>query len=558
MARMFPPEIPALIRYDPGRQAECLVYDILRDRLDEPYTAFHGLSWLARRKHGRVRSGEIDFILFHPGHGLLCVEVKGGEISRDGRTGNWYSRDRRGRKHRIADPVRQAREARFALIDRLREHSDWPGHRIRIGYAVAFPDCECDPGPDLAELPGDLILRAGNMSDITGAVERAFDFWREAEPDSVNPESEDAERLESILSPTFHLPRPLGVDLRNDDREIVRLTGEQLVVLEFLERNERVDVSGGAGTGKTFLAIQKARILAGKGVRTLLTCFNRPLAEMMRREAGEVPGLTVTHFHRLCFDEATAAGVPLLSPDGAVPPPEYFDRVMPEALAESFRRRPGRRFDALIVDEAQDFAPSWWPSVLAGLDDPERSTVYLFRDGNQSIYSARNGRPEGLVPILLTRNLRNTRAIHKLASEFYTGDPFRSAGPPGRDVEFHAADPGPPAEEVLGNVLNRFLVTEKLPVGDLVVLSGHRRANSPVGEDGLLGGFPCTEDPEAEPGHVLFQSIHRFKGLERPVVILVELEDRLKDEELIYVGITRARAHLVVIGSGETLQRLRG
>lgn len=49
----------------------------------------------------------------------------------------------------------------------------------------------------------------------------------------------------------------------------------------------------------------------------------------------------------------------------------------------------------------------------------------------------------------------------------------------------------------------------------------------------------------------------RFKGLESPVVILAEIDSRVPAEQLaglLYVGATRARTHLVVIGSEATLR----
>jgi superfamily I DNA/RNA helicase len=330
-----------------------------------------------------------------------------------------------------------------------------------------------------------------------------------------------------------------------------------MVVLDLLARNRRVAVSGGAGTGKTCLALAKAESLAREGFRTLLTCFSRPLAQHLARCAGGTPGLTVVNFHQFCFDLALAGGVPLLNPAGATPPPEYFEQQMPAALDTALARRPDLRFDAVVVDEAQDFAGAWWPPLLRALDDPDHGILYIFHDDNQRLYRPETAFPAGLVPITLTRNLRNTQAICRIARRFYSGGKFIPAGPEGQPVEFIEAEPGPPTEEALNRVLHRLLDEEKVPAGDLAVLSGHRRERSPVGQDGLLGDFACTETPELEPDRVLFQTIHRFKGLERPVIILMEMEDRVDNEEILYVGVSRARAHLIVIGTGGTLSLLR-
>jgi superfamily I DNA/RNA helicase len=73
-----------------------------------------------------------------------------------------------------------------------------------------------------------------------------------------------------------------------------------------------------------------------------------------------------------------------------------------------------------------------------------------------------------------------------------------------------------------------------------------------------LGSIGLTSNQQVEPKKVLLQTIHGFKGLERRVVILADI-DRLSPinrEELFYVGITRARAHLGVVAERATLKAL--
>lgn len=63
---------------------------------------------------------------------------------------------------------------------------------------------------------------------------------------------------------------------------------------------------------------------------------------------------------------------------------------------------------------------------------------------------------------------------------------------------------------------------------------------------------------DAHPGAVLVESIRRFKGLERPVVILADLGsiDATELPAMMYVGVSRARAHLVAVATADTLRRL--
>jgi superfamily I DNA and RNA helicase len=79
------------------------------------------------------------------------------------------------------------------------------------------------------------------------------------------------------------------------------------------------------------------------------------------------------------------------------------------------------RFDAIVVDEGQDFAESWWDAVLAALRDPDEGALYVFSDEGQRIF-ARQGRPAGeLESFPLVENLRNTKQIAGTLSSLAPG-----------------------------------------------------------------------------------------------------------------------------------------
>ncbi|MBA2278743.1 MAG: NERD domain-containing protein, partial [Chloroflexia bacterium] len=98
MATMYPPQFSA--QTESG--AERLLFGELGRQLPAEYTVLHGVTWLSR-SGGRARDGEADFLIVHPRHGVLVLEVKGGGIHREGATGQWTSRDRHGTQHLIKD-----------------------------------------------------------------------------------------------------------------------------------------------------------------------------------------------------------------------------------------------------------------------------------------------------------------------------------------------------------------------------------------------------------------------------------------------------------------------
>jgi len=83
--------------------------------------------------------------------------------------------------------------------------------------------------------------------------------------------------------------------------------------------------------------------------------------------------------------------------------------------------------------------------------------------------------------------------------------------------------------------------------------------SGPLKRGDRIGSFWTTTDQHAEPSKVLLDSVRRFKGLERRAVVLAGI-DRLPVEEeqaLLYVGLSRARTYLAVVGSEMVLQRIR-
>jgi ATP-dependent exoDNAse (exonuclease V) beta subunit len=72
--------------------------------------------------------------------------------------------------------------------------------------------------------------------------------------------------------------------------------------------------------------------------------------------------------------------------------------------------------------------------------------------------------------------------------------------------------------------------------------------NGSYDEAGHSLGLSADRAPDQPTDTILFDSIRRFKGLEREVIVLVELDEQdPRLAQLMYVGATRARQHLVVI-----------
>jgi hypothetical protein len=566
---MFPRELPAFVRENPLRAAECKVYDRLR-HLPADYTVFYSRPWLGLTSDGREIDGEADFVVAHPRYGVLALEVKGGSILHDARTGEWTSVDRMRIPHPIKNPVGQARQSKHQLLRKLRECGVWRPRYVHAAHGVVFPDVAAPPGDLGADMPRFLFACRDEMPYLPDWVS-----GRMAVPSSdgdgvaaYEPLGTDGvAALEHLIARSFELHAPLAAALASDERRVVTLTEQQYEVLDGLERNRRCAVAGAAGTGKTLLALEKARRLATAGQRTLLTCYSEPLATYLRRASANVPRLEVLAFHELCRATARAAG---LSPDearkdspgdargdrrrGRLPPDgreatDYDDPVLPELLAKAVDLLPPNAlYDAIVVDEGQDFRAAWWVALELCLRDATSGEFYVFYDDNQRVYPGTSGWPGDLMPYTLTRNVRNTKPVCAQSLPFYAGSPLKAAGPEGRPVEWIEAETDQDVLVALHRMVARLTGPDEIRVEDIAVLA---RGLPPAARlsGNRISGFPLTRADAPNRGELTLDTVARFKGLERRVIILVNPETMIDDPELLYVGVTRASLHLIVIGA---------
>lgn len=545
MAEMIPPR---LRKGCPTSERK--VFKALSEQLPNTCTVYHSVAWQGRGALGDdPRDGECDFVIVHPAKGILCMEVKGGGISCDGSKGQWLSEDRNGKKHKIKNPLSQVVDSKHALLDCLKALSGWPSVRMNVGHCVAFPDCSYSAKFTGPQVKREILLFSEDLRRIEEKILTAYDFYSPSYP--IQPISDQAlSLLRNFLAPSFEL-KTLASFLRDTEEEIISLTDAQLTVLDSLARNRRFAVCGGAGTGKTLLAREKAVRLANSGMRTLLTCYNRPLADFLASTVLGVKNLTVLGFQQLCDQMAKAAGIKISAEKFDS---HYYEELLPNALYDALEKLPARRFDALVVDEAQDFPEEWWIPLQMVLEDPDRGILFVFYDDNQRIYRRESKFLKEFPNIGLPTNLRNTKKIYQLADLFYHGGKFDHEGPAGRKVDYIEAEPGH-LEETIGDHLKKLIEEEDVDPSDIAVLTGRSRDHNFLARNGKYGKYSVTRN--VQEGKVLFESIHRFKGLERPIVILTQLRTALENDELLYVGITRARSHLIVISSAPTVRALR-
>lgn len=543
MARMHPGTLsPAFTAYSVS--AEKAVYAKAECELGDEYHIFHDLKWDDPSIHDSRTRGQIDFVIAHPDYGFIALEVKGGRCSYDGMLRAWTSMDGDDEVNNITDPFDQAAGAARVIRKLLSRQPALSDEFIPHHHAVIFPDCVMDAKTVRADILAWQILDQNSLFNFKHAIRTLFNY---AFPSKrISPEI-GRRIIKGIadLHGTRNLSGRTATDLqiRRTGDELLKLTNEQLTILRQHRDSKRLIVLGCAGSGKTTLALHKAKIMAEAGKDVLLVCFNQPLAAYLRRECELYPSITVGNFHNLCLDWLDETGVVYTREETD----EFYSEKLPDLVFDQMSRITAR-FDAIIVDEGQDFKETYWVLLELFLREPDEAVFYIFADANQNIYEGNVDYPMPMAPVRLDRNLRNTDQIfNAVKNACKLPDEIESSGVKGPNVRFSVYDDDATMIDKLTQLVSH-LVKEGLTPEDITILGTRSQNRTALKYGEKIGPFELVESRSSK-NQIRTMTIHRFKGLESPVVILCELDETVQRNfrELMYVGLTRATGLLCVL-----------
>jgi len=348
-------------------------------------------------------------------------------------------------------------------------------------------------------------------------------------------------------------PTTFGSMVGPGKQRITKLTEDQYSVLDGLAEHVRAAIRGGAGTGKTVLALEKAQRLARHGADTLLICYSEQLGVALKEASRELglPNLRVQTYNEYAeaVCRSSSANISLPPSPTEADRSEYYERRLPETFREALSRSGSPRFDAIVVDEAQDFAEIWMETLELSLRDPPNSCWYIFYDDNQNVFR-RGTKFMAKFPVRfrLVTNLRNAPAVFSRFEQFYhdEGDgAFRCGNDCEGKVSFH---PEITDRLAFSRFVSDLAKREALDPSDIVLLScasvGKSRFQIEEVVAALKTKQPCFAGMKAT-------SVRKFKGLESPVVMLTDLESAGNEPEVLYTAISRAQLRLCVIGLSE-------
>lgn len=532
MARLFPPDFDfTTVEHSERRVAEFFVKG-----LDDSWYVIPQIPILSKGK-----DFEIDLILLSHDHGMFIVEVKGGRITVE--NGKWKTWDHILKK----SPTEQAVKAKHALLGELQKMKlQLDG--VFVQHIVAFPDIIDFPasGADPAT-PRSIVFTEQELRNPVEHLRPLFQANKMASDETVLS-------ILRALKPTVPEIEVNGGYVAGATQRISQTSVDELRLLFGLDDNIRIVIRGGAGTGKTYLAHHWAKRSLRRGEKTLVVCFNRALGQDIYDNLVDFSHETQTS-HLLHAGSFHAIANALLGDKRPqvpeTPESDFWHEAHAQALI-THRDAIEHRFDTIIIDEGQDFRSSWFAALEGLLVDKDNSRFYVAHDNEQDLFVEGSSMPRQATFFRLRENVRSTRRIAKLGKRLGGALPGKMA-PIGPEVDIHVVGAAKERRKKIGEVLTKITEELHIPLSQILILVPHRDdieelTSSPIKD------FVIKRWNDRDEESVVCATIHGTKGLERLAVIVASLDGEV-EQNVIYVGITRASVYLALIGTQQFIDK---
>ena len=543
MARIVPSDLTRLA-LSGAHEPEIATLAILRDALPDDYTVFHGVHW-TRQYKGRTLYGEIDFVVMNRAGSVLCIEQKNGRLEEaQGQLFKDYGESRKNVGDQILRSIDNIREKFAYQVGRT------PG--LAVEYLIFCPD-HAVKHLAAAALDAERIVDAASRAQLATRIQAIL-------PAEAPAPGDWADKVAAFFRQTFDIVPDVHAHIGAQEKTYARLSHGLLEVLDNIEMEPlRLHVLATAGNGKTLVARHFFDQCLERGQRPLLLCFNRPLAERLKRLVA--PGGVVLTWYGFCDRFLQSRGI-MLPFDTLSTDPDFWSKaarqVEEQALANTLPD--DWRFDTLIIDEAQDFEGDWFEAVRLFLR--EDAAVLWLEDPNQNVrgIDAVALQRRGFVGYRSLLNYRSPERIAQVINAVLPELPFTCANDlPGLGVGTSFYEEPAEQPRLVGRIVGR-LLKERFQAKDIAVLSCRGldstalAAAERVGNHTLArftGGYDLFGNQVYTPGQILFDTVRRFKGQQAAAVILTDVAPReqhlTRELQVLFCGMTRATVRLELV-----------
>ncbi|WP_027407182.1 nuclease-related domain-containing DEAD/DEAH box helicase [Anaerovibrio sp. RM50] len=564
MARM----IPSSLVNNHNSFGEQKVFKAL-EKLSDEYTVFHSVRWNStilnkynnnpeKKDIKTVIWGECDFTIFHRIYGILIVEVKSGGI--ECINGQWsYIRTDNGEKHSMKyGPLEQAdRGVKYItkdLVSDILPKDEKNRQYCLVEPVVWFPSISKKDfvGKLPVEYRDEIVLYEDALDNPQNFIEKIYKFY-----DGINHTMLSADSCNKLIegfAPHYQALPSLKSKREERIASFIRLTNQQSYLLDYLEEQKSATIQGAAGTGKTMIAIEKAKRLAKSG-KVLFLCFNRYLKEYLQQLKNDDPEkFNGIDFYNLPQLACKKMQVPSVSNDDIMYFLDNHDHYDWE-------------YTNIIIDEGQDFRNEEIKQLndIAILED---GAFYVFYDKKQFVQGD-NTLPEWFVKaecrLVLSLNCRNTYQIADTSGKPINLTPaVKDRSVKGDMPSFYICSDKNKALNTINKLIDQYR-SAKYPYREICILTMKTEETSILSGVDKIGVHAISK--ERGDRSVLFTTARKFKGLESDVIIFVDIDsDSFKSNRgeeddskcLFYVGCSRAKINLdvVFIGDDDDLKNL--
>ncbi len=537
-------------------ESEKEMYLALKEHLSDRFQVFYSIRWFETDDNNKRVDSECDFLVFDPSFGFLAIEVKGGtgiEIQ----DGKWFLKEEysgcvASSRELKCSPYEQAEKSMRHFYNYFVEEFNQTFNGV-YGSAVAFPRYVIDSSLS-QEAPLELTIDLRDMNNLANKINEIFHYWKNKRNITIPFSAEQRKRFINVINKRISLAAAAGALIPIKQKEFSKIDFVQDSVIDILYHYPQVQIVGGAGTGKTYIAIKKAirDIMSDKKV--LFLCCNKELSNFVKSKVEN------DVFFKCCT----------------------YKELMEELLGERYLKSPlndngshccfdlldssieKHKYDSIIVDEGQDFDIDMGLSVRTLLKDDKKSNLYVFYDVNQNVFSKNfeNAFDIDYPPFVLRYNIRNTGCIYNCAVERTNL---------GRDTIANNLL-GVTPEKIknrnknqtlrdLTNIVNRLTKKEYVKTKSIVILSNDKYEDSILAGESRIGEFNISfsDLEKIDDSQICFKTTEQFKGLEADIVIYLEndYENVPKDDIRRckeYVALTRARYYLYILSTKRTLR----